>query len=48
MNRPLERSDLLNQHSLNVHTCKHLRIINKVGVIIYEDFCLIYEVDHFE
>ena len=48
MDRLLERSGLLNQHSLNVHTCKYLRIINKVGVIIYEDLSLIYEADHLD
>ena len=48
MGRPLERLGLLNQHSLNVYTCKYMRIINKVGVIIYEDLHLIYEGDHFD
>ena len=48
MGRPLERPGLLNQHSLGVCTCKYMRIINKVGVIIYEDLHLIYEGDHFD
>ena len=47
MGKPLERLGLLNQHSLNVYTCKYMRIINKVGVIIYEDLRLIYGGDHF-
>ena len=47
MGRPLERPGLLNQHFLNVYTCKYMRIMNKVGVIIYEDLHLIYEADHF-
>ena len=48
MDRPLERPGLLNQHSLNVYTCKYMRIINKVGVIIHEDLRLIYEGDCFD
>ena len=48
MGRPLERLGLLNQCSLNIYTCKYMRIINKVGVIIYEDLCLIYEGDYFD
>ena len=48
MDRPLERSGLLNQHSLNVYNCKYMRIINKVGVIINEDLCLIYEGNCFD
>ena len=48
MGRPLERLGLLNQHSLNVYTCKYMRIINKVGVIIHEDLGLIYEGDYFD
>ena len=48
MGRPLERLHLLNQCSLNVYTCKYIRIRNKVGVIISEDLCLIYEGDYFD
>ena len=47
MGKPLERLGLLNQQSLNVYTCKYMRIINKVGVI-YEDLHLIYGGDHFD
>ena len=45
MGKPLERSGLLNQHSLIVYTCKYIRNINKVRVVTYEDFCLIYKHD---
>ena len=43
----LEKEGLLNQHSLNVDTCKYMRIINKVGVIIHEDLRLIYQGGYF-
>ena len=42
MGRPVEKSGLLNQHSLIVYTCKYKRNINKVGVFTHEDLCLIY------
>ena len=41
MDRPLERSGLPTQCSVDVYTCKYLRIMNKVGVIIYEELPLI-------
>ena len=47
MGRTLERSGLLNQHSLIVYTCKYIRNINKVGVITHKDLHLIYECDCF-
>ena len=45
---PLKKEGLLNQHSLNVDTCKYVRIINKVGVIIHEDLHLIYQGGYFD
>ena len=47
MGRPLERSCLINKHSLIVYTCNYIRNIYKVGVITHEDLHLIYEHDCF-
>ena len=47
MGRPLERSGLLNQHSLIVYTCKYIRNINNIGVVTHEDLGIIYEHDCF-